>query len=75
MFFDADRFGYFDIVEEVEKNLEYKHDRICYKIPNMSMNEGLTDIKSDVEVMEILKYIDKKDRMLNIFVQGMKIDI
>ena len=74
-FFDADRFGYFDIVEEVEKNLEYKHDRICYRIPNMSMNEGLRDIISDVEVMEMLKYLDKKDIMMNVYVQGMKIDI
>lgn len=62
---DGDKFGYFDLEDEVQKLGYMSWNRIKFKVPNMMVYK---DIHSDKEVMEMLGYLCKTTRVLDLFV-------
>ncbi|KAG6386137.1 hypothetical protein SASPL_155028 [Salvia splendens] len=57
--FDPDKFGYFDIEEEVKKLGIMSWSKMCYKIPDRNL---YVIIKSDKEVMQMLAYLSHRIR-------------
>lgn len=65
--FDPDKFGYFDIEEEVKKLGFMSWSKMCYKIPCRNL---YVIIKSDKEVMQMLAYLSHRIRTISIFIDG-----
>ncbi|KAG6421781.1 hypothetical protein SASPL_118338 [Salvia splendens] len=65
--FDSDKFGYFDLEEEVKKLGFMSWSKMCYKIPDRNL---YVIIKSDKEVMQMLTYLSHIIRTVSIFIDG-----
>lgn len=55
--FDADKFGYFDVLDEVKKLGYVKWNCIAYKIPK---SFAFMDLKQDKDVMQMLRHLSNK---------------
>ena len=63
--FDADRFGYFDLIDEI-KQLGYSTwSRLAYTVPNTVKK---MDIKDDKDVMLMLSYLESGICVLHVYV-------
>lgn len=65
--FDADRFGFFDLIDEVKQLGYTKWSRVAFKVPR-SMQ--MVDIKDDKDVMEMLSYLAWRISVLHVYVIG-----
>ncbi|XP_057795099.1 uncharacterized protein LOC131011334 isoform X2 [Salvia miltiorrhiza] len=64
---DKDRFGFLDLSAEVESLGLVSWSKLWYRIPKTDIYKVITD---DKEIMEMLTLIDKKNRVINVFVEG-----
>ncbi|GER49932.1 AdoMet-dependent rRNA methyltransferase SPB1, partial [Striga asiatica] len=68
---DADRFGYFDLQEEIKKLGVNKYEKIVYRIPGAGVGaDSLRDVTDDKGVMEIISCGKKKKTIVQIYVVG-----
>lgn len=63
--FDEDRFGYFDLIDEVKKLGYDQWSKLTYKIPR-SMK--MVDIRDDKDVMVMLSHLELRTRILNVYI-------
>ena len=68
---DVDRIGYLDLADEVEK-LGYTEFKMYYKIPGLSLDRGLKDMKDDKDCMEMLKILTGDLAMVQVYIEGVK---
>ena len=68
---DADRIGYLDLVDDMEK-LGYSGIKMSYRVPGLDFADGLRVIKDDKQVMDMLKLVSEGDGMINVYVEGVK---
>ncbi|XP_057787606.1 uncharacterized protein LOC131004872 [Salvia miltiorrhiza] len=64
---DVDRFGYFDMVDLIDKLGMKDWERLRYLKP---MSNSYNLITSDQEVMEMLSYLTDEIRVVHVFVEG-----
>ncbi|GER29581.1 DEAD/DEAH box RNA helicase family protein [Striga asiatica] len=68
---DADRFGYFDLQEEIKKLGVNKYEKIVYRIPNAGVGaDSLRDVIDDKGVMEIISCGKNNKTIVQIYVVG-----
>ena len=67
--FDADRVGFLELVDDVEK-LGYSEVKLFYIVLGLSLNVGLREIKDDREVMEMVKVLNVENALVEVYVQG-----
>ncbi|CAA0837648.1 Unknown protein, partial [Striga hermonthica] len=68
---DADRFGYFDLQEELQKLGVKKYEKIVYRIHDASLGaDSLRDVTDDKGVMEIISCGKNKRTVIQIYVVG-----
>ncbi|GER31535.1 nitrogenase iron-iron protein alpha chain [Striga asiatica] len=68
---DADRFGYFDLQEEIKKLGVNKYEKIVYRIPNAGVGaDSLRDVIDDKEVMEMISCGKNNKTIVQIYVVG-----
>ncbi|KAG6408068.1 hypothetical protein SASPL_131070 [Salvia splendens] len=65
--FDADRFGYFDLIDEIKQLGYAEWSRVAFTVPK-SMKK--IDIKDDNDVMLMLSYLDLGICVLDVYVVG-----
>ncbi|KAG6394707.1 hypothetical protein SASPL_145297 [Salvia splendens] len=65
--FDADRFGYFDLIDEIKQLGYAEWSRVAFTVPK-SMKK--IDIKDDNNVMLMLSYLDLGICVLDVYVVG-----
>ncbi|XP_057811441.1 uncharacterized protein LOC131025662 [Salvia miltiorrhiza] len=64
---DVDRFGYFDLLDLIEKLGMKDWERLTYLKPK---SNSYIVIYSDQEVMEMLSYLIDENRVVHVFVEG-----
>ena len=57
---DADRFGYLDLIDEVEK-MGYSEVKLYYRVLGLSVTMGLREMQDDRAFMVLLKGVSKSD--------------
>ncbi|GER43318.1 CTC-interacting domain 10 [Striga asiatica] len=68
---NADRFGYFDLEEEIKKLGVNKYEKIVYRIPDAGVGaDSLRDVTDDKGVMEIISCGKNKKTIVQIYVVG-----
>ncbi|GER36757.1 nitrogenase iron-iron protein alpha chain, partial [Striga asiatica] len=68
---DADRFGYFDLQEEIKKLGVNKYEKVVYRIPNAGVGaDSLRDVIDDKGVMEIISCGKNNKTIVQIYVVG-----
>ena len=65
--FDADRFGYFDLVDEIKQLGYSKWSRLAFTVPNTIKK---IDIKDDKDVLQMLSYLESGICVLHVYVDG-----
>ncbi|GER55642.1 E3 Ubiquitin ligase family protein [Striga asiatica] len=67
---DVDRFGYFDLKEEVEMLGVGKFERIVYRVPDGTGKEIFKDAVDDSVVMEMIRDSTQKRSLVEVYVVG-----
>ncbi|GER44679.1 cytochrome P450 [Striga asiatica] len=67
---DVDRFGYFDLKEEVEKMGVEKFEKLVYRIPKINGADRFKDVVDDTVVMEMISHATKGRTLLEVYVVG-----
>ncbi|KAG6392724.1 hypothetical protein SASPL_146948 [Salvia splendens] len=65
--FDADRFGYFDLIDEIKQLGYAEWSRVAFTVPKSIKK---IDIKDDNDVMLMLSYLDLGICVLDVYVVG-----
>ncbi|GER54099.1 serine/threonine-protein kinase PRP4 homolog [Striga asiatica] len=69
---DLDRFGFFDLVEEIDKLGCKEWKKILYKVPN---SEEYKEIHDDTGVMEILKLLPSSKKLIYMYIVKRQLDV
>ncbi|GER46316.1 myb domain protein 4r1 [Striga asiatica] len=67
---DVDRFGFFDLKEEVEKLGVGKFERIVYRVPDVTGKQIFKDVVDDSVVMEMIRDSTQKRSLVEVYVVG-----
>ncbi|GER51894.1 RNA helicase [Striga asiatica] len=67
---DVDRFGFFDLKEEVEKLDVGKFERIVYGVPDVTGKRIFKDVVDDSVVMEMIRDSTQKRSLVEVYVVG-----
>ncbi|KAG6428383.1 hypothetical protein SASPL_112634 [Salvia splendens] len=65
--FDAEKFGFFDLIDEIKQLGYAKWSRVAFKVPK-SMK--MLDIKDDKDAMGMLSYLQLRICVLHVYVVG-----
>ncbi|KAL1534010.1 hypothetical protein AAHA92_31415 [Salvia divinorum] len=65
--FDADRFGYFNLVDEIQQLGYNQWSRVAFKVPRSMV---MVDIKDDKDVMNMLSHLEFRISILHVYIVG-----